>query len=448
MTQQLSRTRYRLIILFSIFVIFFSGCQKDPKSKIIERVFPSESTQLSAYGWIGVSFSDLVDKNTVQNAFTISPEIQGEIFWQGERIWFRPLQAFEPDTEYQARLSGEITAVDGDTFNVDRTWTFTIRDPLLLYYVLDDQGGEIWRSNADGSETAQLTFSENSIFEFASPRSGDAIVFNQQNTLGGRDLWLMDRNGDDQRLLLSCSQDLCSEPAWSMDEKIIAYTREIYLGEQGGFQPGQIWTVDVESGETSQLYQSESAFGNSPSFSPDGTKFAFYDTVNKGIRILDLTSSEESIIPTAVPGSGDWSPDGSKIIFTDLAASENEPHVAVYTLNLETRAVVRVLDIGGVDTDFSQPRWSPEGEWVAVSLRPVNSNISKTLWVLRLDDSVSRQVSDDQSGTFTAYQWDPWGDRLVFQRYDLSSGSSSIWVWASGESIQIIDNGSRPQWLP
>lgn len=389
-----------------------------------------------------------MNEESVQKAFTLSPDTAGVTFWQDNKFWFRPIQAYDKDSDYQARLSGEVKTSEGNSFDVDLNWTFTVREPSLLYYVPAVEGGEVWKIKADGSDAEQITFTDNNVLEFSSDRTGETILLTVQNELGGRDLWLMDHGGEDQRLFLNCRQDLCSEPAWSTDGETIAYTREVYLDEEGGYQPAQVWTADTRSGQTAQLYQSDIAFGHSPSFSPDGKKLATYDTLNNGIRILNLTSSQESIIPTVMPGSGDWSPDGSKIIFTNLVAAENEPFVAVYTLDLETDEIQQVLSMGEGDTDFSQPRWSPDGDRVAVSLRPVNSNISKTLWILRLDGSFSRQISDDFSATFTAYQWDPWGDRLVYQRYDLSSGNSSIWVWTSGENLKIIENGIRPQWLP
>lgn len=389
-----------------------------------------------------------MDEESVQRAFSLSPDNDGVTFWQENTFWFRPIHAYDKNSDYQAHFSGEVNTVEGEKHDLDQIWTFTVRDPSLLYYVPAVEGGEIWKSQANGSNAVQLTFTENNVIEFSSDRTGETILFTVQNELGGRDLWLMDRNGEDQRLFLTCNQDLCSEPTRSADGQTIAYTREVYLGEEGGYQPAQVWTADAEGGQTTQLYQSDIAFGHSPSFSPDGKKLATYDTLNNGIRILDLTSSQESIIPTVIPGSGDWSPDGSKIIFINLIAAENEPFVAVYTLDLETNDTQQILSEGAGDTDFSQPRWSPDGGWIAVSLRPVNSNISKTLWVFRLDGSFSRQISDDLSATFTAYQWDPWGDRLVYQRYDLSSGNSSIWVWASGINSKIIENSIRPQWLP
>jgi Tol biopolymer transport system component len=403
---------------------------------------------MSTFGWTGISFSKPVIKESVEKLFSIYPETHGITFWQCDTFWFRPIQAYKPNIEYQARLTGDLRTIEGEIITVDRTWSFTVRAPDLVYFVPAEVGGEIWRASADGLHAQQLSFTQNKVVEFSVERSGTAIAFTVQNDRQGHDLWMMDRIGQDQERLLDCGRDICGEPAWSMDGQTIAYSRQVYLSALEGYQGTQVWTVDLESGQTAQLYQSEPAFGHSPSFSPDGKHIASYDTINKGIRILDLATSQESILTRALSGSGDWSQDGTRLIFTDLVAAENEPFVQVYVLDLETNAVDTVLDVGLSDTDFSQPRWSPDGESVAVSLRPVNSNISKTLWVLRLDGSVSRQVADDPSATFSAYAWHPWGDRLVYQRYDLGNATSSIWLWEDGKRKQIIEHGSRPQWLP
>ncbi len=439
-------------ILFSILTAILSnslsGCNPYKSRNIIESNYPSESAQLTPFGCVGISFTEPMDEVSVENSFNLSPDTEGETFWQENTFWFRPIQAFGKNNIYQARLSGEIKTAGGSKHDVDHAWSFTVREPALLFYVPADKGGEIWKAQDDGSDLKQLSFTEDNVFEFSPDRTGEWIVFNNQNASGGRDLWLVDRDGEDQHSLLDCSLDLCNEPAWSIDGKTIAYSRVIYQGTTGGYQPPQIWILDLKSGETKTLYESDSVSGHSPSFSPDGEKLAFYDTSNNGIRIQDLTSSRNFFVPRSIQGSGDWSPDGSKLIFTNHVAAENEPFVAVYTVDLEKNIVEIALEKGAADTDFSQPQWSPDGDWVAVSLRPVNSNISRTLWALRLDGLVSWRISDDQSATFTAYQWDPWGERLVYQRYEMSSASSSIWLWDSGESVQIIENGTRPQWLP
>jgi len=253
-------------------------------------------------------------------------------------------------------------------------------------------------------------------------------------------------------MLLDCGPDRCAEPAWSMDRARIAFNREIYQETSGGYLPAKVWMVEVQTGETTQLYQEDTAFTHSPSFSPDGGKLAFYDIANKGIRILDLNTSQESIVPRILQGSGDWSQDGTEILFTDAIAAQHEPFIGIYILNLETQDVVSAIGKEIGDTDFSQPRWSPDREWIAASLRPVNTNAPKALWVIRLKDAFAIPISDDPAATFSSYQWDPWGEFLVYQSFKLTGSESGtsiwIWDWETRENQLIIEDGARPAWLP
>jgi Tol biopolymer transport system component len=283
------------------------------------------------------------------------------------------------------------------------------------------------------------------VLEFSVDRSGDWIAFTVQNQAGGQDVWVMDRRGEEQRILVDCGQESCGEPAWSMDRETVAYTRQ-------DSEAAQVWTVDVESGETTHLFPRKPAYGFSPAYSPDGRKLAFYDTVAQAIRIIDLQTADEATVLRGKSDSGDWSFDGSQIIFTDHVAAHHEPFVEAYVYNLGTQTVSLAFGKAIQDTEFSQPRWHPNGNWVAVSLRPVNAAISKALWVLPLVERDPILIDGDQSATFSAYQWDPWGDSLLYQRYNLAGSEprASIWRWdwKPRQRIMVIENGARPQWLP
>ena len=422
------------------------------ENQLILQTTPLSGESLSAYGWVGVSFTEPMDRETIAAAFSLSPPVVGETFWQDQTFWFRPIDPYLQDTIYTASLSGEISTAAGRALRVDRTWDFTLRPPDLLYFVPQGEGGEIWRASADGFDPRPLTDTAGAVQEFAADRSGSLIAFSALNSAGGSDLWVMDRDGENQSRLLDCGADLCGEPAWSMDRARIAYTRSIYNPSAGGYAPAQVWTVEAESRETAQLYQSEIAFGHSPSFSPDGRKLATYDTTQNAIRVLDLLTSQESGIPRTLPGSGDWSADSRQILFTDVLTAENEPFVEIYIADLQNGEVRIAFETPSTDTDFSQPRWHPDGNWLAVALRPVNAGISKALWVLPLSLGAPIRVTDEPSANYSAYQWDPWGEILVFQRLSLGGSEPQItrwrWDWETREAVQILEEGARPQWLP
>lgn len=444
--------KIRALLWFVLLAVclILSACQIQ-ENRLIAQTLPLPNEPLSAFGWVGLSFTEAMNRESVEAAFSISPPAAGETFWQEYTFWFRPIFPFSQDITYQAQIKGELQTAEGRKVHVDRIWEFTIRPPDLIYFVPREEGGEVWRASADGGDPRPLTTTGGKLFEFAADRSGSQIAFSVQNETGGRDLWLMDQDGESQGLLLTCGKDVCGDPAWSMDQTRLAYTRKVYIPEAGGYQPAQVWTVDVEGAETSQLYQSEIAFGHSPSFSPDGLKLASYDTTRKAIRVLNLETSQESGIPRILQGSGDWSPDSERLAFTDLVAAENEPFVEIYIADLENGTVETAFEAPSTDTDFSQPRWSPKGDWLAAALRPVNANITKALWLLPFDAENPITIADDPAANYSAYQWDPWGEALVYQRFVLG-GADSIsiwrWDWTSRQAVKIIETGARPQWLP
>jgi Tol biopolymer transport system component len=441
-------SRVLLLFITLLGLSLNASCQQFPGNAFIAEVHPTAGSSMSAFGWVGVSFSEPMDQSSVQEAFSLSPQVQGVTLWLENTFWFRPIQPFEQDTHYMAHLNGALITAQGETRPVNQSWSFTIREPAILY--LSD--GEVWHTSHDGSELLQLSQSGGAVIEFSTERSGEWIAYITHHNDGDQALWVMDREGENERILLDCGQDRCAEPAWSMDRAWIAFNREIYQESSGGYLPAQVWMVEVQTGKTTQLYQGDTSLTQSPSFSPDGGKLASYDITNEGIRVLNLNTLQDSIIPRDLQGSGDWSQDGSEILFTDAIPAQHEPFIGIYILNLETQNVGSALGKEIGDTDFSQPRWSPDREWIAVSLRPVNTNVPKALWVIRLKDAFAIPISDDPSATFSSYQWDPWGKFLVYQSLRLTgpdSGTSIwIWDWESRESRLLIADGARPDWLP
>lgn len=445
---------FRLILFLGLIALVMAlpGCQIAQQETHIVQTFPEAGAESGAFGWVGVQFTKPMQQETVEEAFEISPDIPGQILWENNTFWFLPFSAFEQDTQYQASLTGDLINSDGKTIPTNLSWNFSIRDPELIYYVPEGDLGEIWHSATDERQNWQLSSTDGKVFDFSADQSGGWIVFSVQNDFGGQDLWIMDRDGSKQEILIDCQQDICNEAAWSIDQSWIAYSRLIFDEETGGFQSPQIWQVDVKSRETAPLYQQETLFAQSASFSPDGSKLAVYDITHQAIRVLDLQTSEETLIPRTLPGSGNWSADSSQILFTDEVPAVMEPFIELYIADVSSGEVATAFTNPTTDTDLSQPKWSPEGQWAAVSLRPVNGPVNKMLWVINLNGNRNIRITDDQSATFSAYQWDPWGSKLVYQRLELGSSEPqvSIWVWdwQTGESVMIIENGSRPAWMP
>ncbi len=445
--------RLVLIIILALIVliagIFLLG---DRVGVQILAVYPSEGNPISINESIGITFDHDMDSESVLSGFSIEPPITGDLSWEDNTLWFSPIEPLDPAIEYQVSIASGVRAENNRELIEPFTFTVQIREPDLLFLVLDDLGGDIWRYEFGTGQTQPLTDTNSQVIDYTPDPIGSQIVFSQQNELGGSDLWVIDRDGQDVRILLDCEQDRCSQPDWSPNGEWIAYSREVYEPRENRYDLPRVWTIHVETTETAALYDFGDAYGHTPSFSPDGRLMATYDLNLHAIRILDLDTSEESVIPTTMAGVGDWSPDGQAMIFIDQVQAALEPNVGVYIVDFIEKDVYQAFGEFIPDIDFSQPRWSPDGEWVAVSLRPVGAGISKAIWLNSLDGREAYSLTDDPSATFSAYRWDPWGNRLVYQRFSLSGGGQHpqlyLWDRTTNTSVLLLETGARPEWLP
>jgi Tol biopolymer transport system component len=99
-------------------------------------------------------------------------------------------------------------------------------DGKKLVYLQQRSVGHIWNANIDLSNPYQVTFDDRFIKEAVLSPDGKQIAFSLQeydskNELGSH-IYLMNRNGT-ERVQLTSGQELAGTPAWSPDERWIAY---------------------------------------------------------------------------------------------------------------------------------------------------------------------------------------------------------------------------------
>jgi eukaryotic-like serine/threonine-protein kinase len=125
-------------------------------------------------------------------------------------------------------------------------------------------GNEVWRCNADGTATTQLTpNSEYNVSLFRVSPDGRYIVFGSFKT-GQSHLWRMDADGTNPRQLTNSNYDVHGFPDFSTDGRWVMYAKS---GPEKG-----VWKIPIEGGDPVRLNDVDAY---SPAVSPDGKMIAY-----------------------------------------------------------------------------------------------------------------------------------------------------------------------------
>jgi len=146
----------------------------------------------------------------------------------------------------------------------------------------------------------------------------------------------------------------------------------------------------------------------------------------KSDRKIEFTTDEGTWI------SLDVSPDGKTIAFELLGD--------IYTMPM-AGGEAKLID-GGMAFD-SQPKFSPDGKWIAfLSDRDGNENV----WIMRADGSEAKQLSKDASGEFASPSWAPDGNYVFVSKAGFGIATFEIWMYhvQGGSGVQVTKAKPAP----
>src|SRR5580704_12107743 len=128
----------------------------------------------------------------------------------------------------------------------------------------------------------------------------------------------------------------------------------------------------------------------------------------------------------------DVSPDGKTIVFELLGD--------LYILPIEGGQAKLIS--GGMAFD-SQPRFSPDGQWITfISDREGSENI----WIIHPDGSGVKQVSKNTADDFGSPAWTPDGKYIVASKMPFGIGANELWMFHvdGGTGVQITKSKPTP----
>jgi len=230
----------------------------------------------------------------------------------------------------------------------------------------------IWTMNPDGTNLVRLSQPGNRDEEPAFTADGRQLAFSHTPDEGGAGIMLAAPDLSGATLLTSnggsdgsFSQD--SSPAFSPDGKTLVFARNSI-----STFTMTIWSVSSSGGEPKQLTDEGQTFrfDASPVFSPDGTKIAFavgsFGSPIGPLGELDIMDADGSNRTAFVPsGSGepDFTPDGSKLVFTQCCDANHNNKIVVASVS--DASTVTPITIPDANHSDSSPAVSPDGTRVA-----------------------------------------------------------------------------------
>lgn len=231
--------------------------------------------------------------------------------------------------------------------------------------ILEDCRGceEIYTMLPDGSNLKRLTSNNFNDLAAAWSPAAKTIAFHTNRIGGYPQIFLMNADGSDQRLLADSGINDKGEqlgaafPSWSPSGDRLCFTSRL--------QPRELFIVDVASGKITRL-TNDSDDDFRCQWSPLGDRLAFGSTRdgNKDIYVINVDGSNPFRL-TVDAGANvhpAWSPDGNRIAFE----SDRDGDPEIYVMNADGTDQVRLTNFVGRDT---MPSWSPKGDRIAFHRR-------------------------------------------------------------------------------
>lgn len=248
--------------------------------------------------------------------------------------------------------SGKRILVDGVRASFARDGT--------IYYASSTSGNdEVWSINADGSNQRQLT---NDLAGDSSPLAApdNKTVFFSSNRTGEAQIWKMNADGSNQVQVTKSGGGM---PIFvAPDGKFLYYGHPIQ---------GTLWSVSLENGEEKLVLDKPL---NRFSFSPDGTRVAFWEDKREGAVVSVVTLAGGSAVgtftlPKDKPRVLDvaWMPDGKSIMY--LASEPAYGKGMIFAQSLDGGPARQIADLK--DEQLSEAAGiciSPDGKSFVVVL--------------------------------------------------------------------------------
>jgi Tol biopolymer transport system component/DNA-binding winged helix-turn-helix (wHTH) protein len=277
----------------------------------------------------------------------------------GKRIFYMAMTERGELERYDLQRKSIVPYLPG----LSAEWLDFSRDGSRMAYVTLPEGN-LWTSEADGSDRRQLTFAA---MKCNSPRwSPDRkqIVFIGIEPGKVSKMYIIPADGGNPEQLLE-GEEAESDPSWSPNGDAVAFSVDYATAISSRQHPIQI--LNLKSHKLTALADSGGYF--SARWSPDGRWIAAIDAISGVLELYDLTKQTWEELTKIQGGYESWS-QNSQCIYFNHGPVTNADRAAEYRICLNDRKPQVVADLGGLGPTMSDfGGWSgltPDGSILAV----------------------------------------------------------------------------------
>ena len=234
----------------------------------------------------------------------------------------------------------------------------------------------------------------------------------------------------------------CENPKWSPDGSLIAF-------DSAGLEDSQIWVMNFDGSNKTQLTFMDGYYAKAPSWSPDGLKIAFYRRYGTSTCDAYATTEVCTMSPDGsnvacfgnTDGHGEyapaWSPDGSKIVYARDEESCSDPS-DLWTMNPDgTEKSLLYPSPGNDGLVQTLPRWNGNDK-ILFSERTTDGELG----IVNPDGTERLTISHLEAEDVRGCCW-AFNNRMIIYQASTDEQTNQLWmVTSDGDQFGQLTEGA------